>query len=118
MAAPRCSAGKEKEMSQRTVRCALIAAALAAALTLAAPAQAAGPAGRSEAPAAWSLAWQWLESLWGGWTGAAGLASAHIAAGMASDPNSGNGGSGASFTPNTMVNGDMGPAIDPNGTPK
>lgn len=101
-------------MTQRKIRCIAGAAALAAVLALAAPAQAASHP-RTHARSGWlEIVWQWVAGGWGG--GASGPSGGSPIPGQKSDKGIGIAPDGSTVTTQTADPGaDSGHGIDPNG---
>lgn len=101
-------------MTQRKIRCTVVAAALTAVLALAAPAQAASHP-RASAHSGWmATVWQWVAGIWGGGTpgrsGGGHISGQKSDKGLGVDPN----GSTVTTQPAAPY-ADKGYGIDPNG---
>lgn len=98
-------------MTQRKIRCIAGAAALAAVLALAAPAQAASHP-RTHVRSGWlEIVWQWVA---GGWGGASGQSGGSQIPGQKSDEGIGIAPNGSTVTAQP-ADADKGYGIDPNG---
>jgi hypothetical protein len=100
-------------MTQRNIRCTVVAAALAAVLSLAAPAQAASHP-RTTPRSGWlEMVWQWVAGVWGG-GGASGTSGGSQIPGQKEDKGIGIDPDGSTTTRQT-ADPDNGSRIDPNG---
>ena len=99
-------------MTQRKIRCTVVAAAFAAVLALAAPAQAASQPRTVPALGWLETVWQWMGGMWGGGAASTSTPTHHqkAAQGSVISP-----GSDPSATTQTTPSSDKGYGIDPNG---